>query len=152
MDRVEPRVDTSRRANVNANNNNKNRNKSKTGCQKEPALSACDLIRYCCPIAVARMYVDEPPSSPPTFLFLFLSFPFLTPSLSDSFSLSVLASARYVLPLARHYNMPFAIEFSSTAARTYSSCLQPICIFVCSILSVCIKVSSLARGVAQLHH
>lgn len=94
-------------------------------------LSACDLIRYCCPIAVTHS----------------LSLSSLVLSSSHSVCISVFASSeRNVLPLVRHYNMPFAIEFSSTSSyRTYSSCLQPICIFVCSVMSECIKVSSKAR-------
>lgn len=99
-------------------------------------LSACDLIRYCCPIAITRKCGSFSLSLSP-------SHPVRT-SIFASFE-------RNVLPLVRHYNMPFAIEFSSTAARTYSSCLQPICIFVCSVMSECIKVSSMARFAAKLH-
>lgn len=100
MDRVEPRVDTSRRANVNANNNNK-RNKSKTGCQKEPALSACDLIRYCCPIAVARMQMRLLlPLSPISFCSS------LFPFLSLSLFLSLWASARYHQPATTICHLP----------------------------------------------
>jgi len=46
-----------------------------------------------------------------------------------------------VLPLDCHYNMPFAIEFSSTEASNYFRCLQPICIFVCFFMTASIKVS-----------